>query len=139
MKSISKVKERLENIVVAVVSCFLVLLFVGIAIPSVWVFIFSALVSYVTADLIMNLFIHSGESHAKKYFSKDEVMRIGHPYVIFLVGIIISTVISALLAEAMFRGNSQGLPWWEAVLITDTYANILVLLDLMWRFYGQDK
>lgn len=138
MNSVSEFLQRLENVVIAFIASFSILFCIGALIPSIWAYVFSILVSFVLSDLILNAFIHGGEGHAN-IFSKNEFAHKGHAYVVFLIGIIISTVLSSLLADFMFQGYLQDTPWVATVFITDGIAVFLVLGDLKWRFYLPNK
>jgi hypothetical protein len=138
MELIGDILKRLENVAVACIVCFIILFFAGLLIPSIWAFIFSVIFSFVTSDLILNGFIHGGEGHAK-IFSKNAFAHKGHAYVVFLIGIIVSTVLSSLLADIVFQGYQQNSSWVQTVFFSDFFAVLFVFIDLAWRFYEPNK
>lgn len=138
MESVKSILERLENILVSCTVCFIILFFIGVIVPSIWVFIFSVLISFVMSDLILNAFIHGGEGHAK-IFSKNDFAHKGHAFIVLLIGIIFSTVLSSLLADLSFQSYQQDSGWIETVLTTDGIAIFFVFVELMWRFYEPKK
>jgi hypothetical protein len=57
----------------------------------------------------------------------------GYSLIIFVVGVILSTLLSSGIADAMYSSN-QDTSWAMTVLMTDFVAIIFVILDLYMRF-----
>jgi len=130
-------QNQLENVGIACFVSYATLLFIGLAVPSIWAFMFSIIVSFVLSDVILNGFINGGEGHAK-IFSKRRFANKGHAYVVFLAGIVIGTVLSSFLSDLWLQ-TFQSQPWVLMVVISDFFAVLFVFADLQWRFYELPK
>lgn len=121
----------LENLGIACVVCYVILFFTGWILSSFWYLIFSILLAFVLSDLIFNVityFMKKADPSQGKDFTKS-----GHSLIIFVFGVILSTLLSASLADALYSSN-QDTSWALTVLMTDFLAVIFVVIDLYMRF-----
>lgn len=118
----------------AIATSFLVLLLIGVIFPTVWVFLFSIMLSFVASDVILNFFIHGGKKWTKiftdKYFANK-----GYAYLAFLIGIVVGTILSSMFADLVLRYAQSNFTWFVTVFVTDALVVLVVAADLEWRFY----
>ncbi len=126
--------ELLKNEFFATFVCFVVLVTVGLVSMITWFFLFATILSYVFSDVILNFFVHGGGGWAKILFNNRFADK-GHAYLAFLSGIIIGTLVTSLIADAIVKYIQTQFEWVTALILTTSAAVALVLLDLEWRFY----
>lgn len=117
----------------AIVS-YLVLAIVALFYFQGWILLFSVFFSFVLSDVILNFFIRGGKKWAKVGFNNLFACK-GHAYLVFLIGIIVGTLVSSVIADGTMKYLQSVMPWYYASLVTDLVVVGSVLGDLLWRFY----
>lgn len=129
-----KFLKLLKNEFFATFVCFVVLVTVGLVSMIAWLFLFAVILSYVFSDVILNFFVHGGGGWAKILFNNQFADK-GYAYLAFLSGIIIGTLATSLIADAIVKYIQTQFEWVTALILTTSLAVVLVLLDFEWRFY----
>jgi len=129
-----KKSELFKNPFFSAFVSYIVLAFVALIYPTGWVLLFSIIFSFVLSDVILNFFIHGGSGWSK-IFTDIEFTCKGHAFLVFLIGIVVGTILSSLIADAILQYAKTQLSWFYAILLTDLLVMVAVLGDLEWRFY----
>ena len=132
------VSGYLDNAVVTGVAIFGVLALIGLAIPKVWLYLFTVCVSYVIADFMLNLIIVGGEGFAKIPIIGNEFQTKGHSFLAFFIAIIITTLLSSWMIDISNAYGESYFGWGYYVAIGSFIASLLVYFDLQVRFYDKD-
>lgn len=123
----------LENKYVAFVLIALVLVSAYLAIPSLWKYVFSALLSYFVASMFMRYSLRHSLFRLKRA-GKGEVSE-GHIFFVFVILIVVATFTSNILADylstvsALYPGDKM------LIIILQTLITLsLILLDMEFEF-----
>jgi hypothetical protein len=113
---------------------YIILAFIALFYFQGWILLFSVFLSFVLSDIILNFFIRGGKKWAKVGFNNEFACK-GHAYLVFLVGIVVGTLVSSVVADGIMKYLQSMMPWYYASLVTDLIVVGSVLGDLLWRFY----
>lgn len=123
----------LENKYVAFVLIAVVLISAYLAIPSLWKYVFSALLSYFVASMFMRYSLKHSLFRLKRA-GKGEVSE-GHIFFVFVILIVVATFTSNMLADylstasALYPGDKM------LIIVIQTLITLsLVLLDMEFEF-----
>jgi len=156
------VHEILDNAIATVICSVAALTFIGWEWFPIWNYIYSASVGWVVADVVLTtLFVRGGGGWLKIPWGQEADLFKGKGigYAVFLLGIIISPIVSSVITEVMLGGiglavtnmaatNSTTItpiepmlhviasnPNFFTLLLANCAVGILVFLDLNARFY----
>ena len=127
--------EFTSSILGAAILACVILIALCLIVPKAWVYCFAILLAYLFADIFMfSLIKKDSEMIQIPFRDKIKTSQRGHGYLIFLIAIVISAVISGFLASLITSWTvGIGNKFIEA-LILNAIIVVLVVLDFEFGF-----
>jgi len=131
--------DILENQIVALAVVCLIVYSFSIIMYDIWVFVVSAMIGYLVADIILTtFFIGGGSGLAQIPILGNLIQPRGHAYIAYYIGIVVATFSSAWGTSTILGMIETYLNEWVLYIrfIIGLITSILVLWDFNIRYYG---
>jgi len=125
----TRVADVLSHPLGAFVASIVTLYLVGTLFPPYWAYIFSAVIAWISSDIIISWFIERANGGVRIRLINWLFQKKGTAYIAFFAGIVVATTFSTAIAN-FFLQFSPAASTGEPLLIASFLLGVLVFADL---------